>query len=1224
MAQFNEYRIWLTIDGDTYAMHDYNGDDLVRANSLTKTETLHRDLDPVQDKAEFTLDWRRSLANKLITTSPVNKVDDTTYEPNIITCEIQEKRPSDSEWYAWFYGYVRPVEEWNIDQDDQTISIEVLDNSRKLEKTSPGYSTVRDRTFHEIVEDFLEDAGYNSTERELVANFTPSGVANATLVSYSLKADEKTFKEAISELILPFGYVYRFNAAGQFELVRWITEDSNTAGTVNEENMVGSLKVDRDSARAGWEAVNTGASEIEIDVPAEMTDSYVQVALDSHVDEKWDSGNTKTIRVPLNPDLPGNAEDIIEVRYYKLDLHGERRIEKNFLWWETGHTWSSSNAAWRVTPTTDISAFDGKEKSGRWRIESATADTYASGIDKELVFDIKNLHDDGIRLKSILVTGEVDYTVIANTVTVSVPDAVSRDILQVLRDIDDAKKLETAFEKRAEESVFHYTFRSTVEFTVGDQLELSNSALNILTNVVVLDRVFTYDNDVLIWEYECEGSAEISDLVGQVTQPTLIKSRPSDQQLRSMQERLDEAVSEDGFVQKALSSNVIKGPVDEDGTQLPFIPGETALFLTDEFLGFYNADEDEWVAYIRNDAGVGKMRVGDDDHNMEWDGAELYVRGAANIDGTITAGSGIVSENYAAGSVGWQIDGDGNAEFRSGNIGGWLLADILKSAASGRRIELDPTNNRVAIFDDVEAKVVQGYLDGLPKNDGSGDWGPTDYGFWARQGDRLRIDGTVEQVNGDWILDKDSAFLLSQVGPDETPFNGARRLRFGATEIGVDEYAGGSWVRRVTVDASSGIKTHTVRGTNALLLYSGDYSDIVQDGYSVGRSVPSGGEAYRFEQSYADLVAGDDEWTTKQNLSFTTDCRYGEHAITGDGASGARLSRGPWDDLNLDEDFTIEWWFKLSSVTTADYTPMWSAMAGEQGIRLGILHLTSEYASDSYASGYWESTPTDYSGQLQLAAWYTGRWEYLMLGATTGTWRYIGIIPDGGNVRAVFDNGDMLVGPAIAGSAPWDMPIVPSVTWHMDSSLGQIVDMLYVNSQQSATVSDILDRATDEVGFGSIDNDQKLVLYAKNGLIVGAPIIDGLTVQDGGLTVESGGADIRDDVLTQRPGLTSSAVLNASGATSGDVFATLDPYIPTVGDTVLVRGGNAEKIDQYMTKIENWMLAERGSSTSITLYGWEHTQSSNSQDSVGVTAGASRAVSEGSSSVIGDVFMVVG
>jgi hypothetical protein len=94
---------------------------------------------------------------------------------------------------------------------------------------------------------------------------------------------------------------------------------------------------------------------------------------------------------------------------------------------------------------------------------------------------------------------------------------------------------------------------------------------------------------------------------------------------------------------------------------------------------------------------------------------------------------------------------------------------MFKSGASGTaRIELDQNLKRITVKDSTDAsKVVMGYLNGLAKNDGTGNWGAGDYGFWAASGDYLKIDGDVDYKSGDWIVRNDGSLLINNAA-DQT------------------------------------------------------------------------------------------------------------------------------------------------------------------------------------------------------------------------------------------------------------------------------------------------------------------------------------------------------------------------------------------------------------------------------------------------------------------------
>lgn len=57
--------------------------------------------------------------------------------------------------------------------------------------------------------------------------------------------------------------------------------------------------------------------------------------------------------------------------------------------------------------------------------------------------------------------------------------------------------------------------------------------------------------------------------------------------------------------------------------------------------------------------------------------------------GTLAPGIVIQSSDFVSGTSGWQIDGDGNAEFNDVTVRGTIIGSVFKTAASGQRLEID-------------------------------------------------------------------------------------------------------------------------------------------------------------------------------------------------------------------------------------------------------------------------------------------------------------------------------------------------------------------------------------------------------------------------------------------------------------------------------------------------------------------------------------------------------
>jgi len=121
------------------------------------------------------------------------------------------------------------------------------------------------------------------------------------------------------------------------------------------------------------------------------------------------------------------------------------------------------------------------------------------------------------------------------------------------------------------------------------------------------------------------------------------------------------------------------------------------------------------------------------------------------------------------GFLGYVVDTYGLAIGDSSKFLKYDPANGLRLGGAGvARIELDLDLARISVKDATDAtKTAMGYLNGLAKNDGTGNWGAGDYGFWAAAGDNLKIDGDAVYKSGDWIVENDGAFLINNAS-DQT------------------------------------------------------------------------------------------------------------------------------------------------------------------------------------------------------------------------------------------------------------------------------------------------------------------------------------------------------------------------------------------------------------------------------------------------------------------------
>ena len=164
----------------------------------------------------------------------------------------------------------------------------------------------------------------------------------------------------------------------------------------------------------------------------------------------------------------------------------------------------------------------------------------------------------------------------------------------------------------------------------------------------------------------------------------------------------------------------------------------------------YSAAEGQWI-FVGGGTFSGDLNAAGGTFSGDLNAA------GGTFSGNLSGASGTFSGNLSGATGSFS----GSITASSGNIAGWSIwSNLLRSAESGSRIELNASKNRISVFSSSNEKVAMGYLDGLPRNNGGGNFGAADYGFWARNGDRLVIDGEVSQEAQDWIIQSDAAVRL--------------------------------------------------------------------------------------------------------------------------------------------------------------------------------------------------------------------------------------------------------------------------------------------------------------------------------------------------------------------------------------------------------------------------------------------------------------------------------
>jgi len=689
--------------------------------SLAKTETLFdKEAKATINTVTFDLQMTTNIAQTLLELSNSAPVKVRIYK--------------DSSY--WFTGYMRPVTEFTVSNSEKIIKIECVDTSWLLSQRKLASTILRMPSDNMVV--CRSDGGSTSLVHVLLSaagwdwGYNVPDILDS-VAYYKADKESQTIFDLLCDLLYGFHRNFYIDEEGKFRIYDWGPSNITSAGIFNSNNIIEELKVERDdteydSVVAKWYQTTVLSNQMVVN----SDPLYGVVTLENYGDKfpsdgaewwDWSAENTDTKQVIGI----SNAT----ARYF---IHSVRYREG----WTPYNVWATGTYTDGSAPRLYLSfpiQHDYEKLRTKFQIYTVTSiDTRVCSFQvfADLVYRIK--------------MADVYYPANGRTNTKELK-------IDTLYSEAAANALVGAVYKRITIGSRKYRFKSLESANIGGYYTIQNAILNVSQIVRIVEKNTSIYNRQEIYEYYAEGAEAAGSVVTEIIPGVFIPGLPP-----AVVANITTLSQSDSLLPSGFLTTPIFGSLLENIEDI----GQSGLFFTKDYLGFYKWDEGSgtgtWNVRIKSD-GTFKF-LGDSDNYIEWDGSALLIQGTAR------------SANFVQGSSGWRITVDGNAEFNDvtirgtvyaseGTIGGWIIStDLLKSAASGARIELNQNKKRVSIFNAIEETVAMGYLEGLPKRDGSGYWGAGDYGFWAKQGDRLRIDGDVEYIKGDWLIQNDASYLI--------------------------------------------------------------------------------------------------------------------------------------------------------------------------------------------------------------------------------------------------------------------------------------------------------------------------------------------------------------------------------------------------------------------------------------------------------------------------------
>jgi hypothetical protein len=867
-------------------LHNYLGENIIRDGSVMLQRKLHKDLEPVQDKITWETLPRTTLSNTLLTV-PFDKIITVT-----VTLDGS----------PYFKGYLRPTMDFVV-ADDSTISFEALDNSWRIAKQlgpnmagtssySTGVLVIRGRnrngntlfadeqyynhkvcdpsnTSNSIVHKLLAAAGYSSAE------YSGLPTISNVISFFSEPANDRTIGEILEELLFSYGYVYYFDESGVFKIYNWMAEDATPTATVNNSSILSDpgLNVKRktdsnDGVEVKWYSIettpdkqvivhrNTGQSEMgSYPFPADESVSHPIAFAEGGL---LDGRNDIKVLGFSSAEL-----DYGYIKRYTLSGLGTyvyRQVNKSL----------DGNALYTAPTNNAYVDFSVGVLSADIQFKQAPATAYPDAPNGAIAW---------YTVRAIT-TYRVENPAIKTNESATKSLKVGGGVIY---DLTSARRLATALHRRVTDSLYEISFDSQQEYSLGQYITVNSPDLNATLTARITEVNFnSADQPVdgtLVYSYVAESVTEIGALIGVISGFNLAIVPTRDQSAAAT------AAANAGLTPSGSVLKTIEGYVLDESWQ----PLQDGLYLSHDYLGYYDKDGEEWTARIKND---GTFRFGGiGDNKVEWDGSDLTVKGAASIDGTITAGDGIQSSDYVAGSAGWRIDGDGTAEFDAANIRGTISAttgaiggwDVTATAleATDDSVSIRSDLRRVEVRDAVDVtKVALGYLSSIA------DYDATDFGLYVGPGASVGFSSGAAFEDGDYLINSDAAFIAESGGIESVRLgslgSGDIGLDIGGMKFGPVLGGGGATGTFESIVSGGGGATGTfdpvsggggaLYGTDAGLLYSladdrlyitgtlvaadGEFSGTVRAGTFIGGTIEGATITGRSEISVID-DAGD-------------------------------------------------------------------------------------------------------------------------------------------------------------------------------------------------------------------------------------------------------------------------------------------------------------------------------------------------------------------------------
>lgn len=426
----------------------YDVTTLVNTHTLHRTMTKHNELKPTTNTLDFSMEFDATVINNLLTNSDV---------------EIRVHKDGSD----WFTGTVRDNLRVKSVQQVESIQIECVDWSEKLKKRMKWTAALIDYDVLDMTTTANSIIHYLLTQQGDSISVKAGTASIAKTIPYYVNVDavdDKSYWDAITDLLFQFGYVWDFDESGDLTIYDFLPSSASSTATLDRTNTRESLQIERqreryDGVEVRWWELGSAVDAVvfrDTTGGGDGYDMYVEVA---------------------DGDFFPNADGETTYCEYK---YGDYEV-----------VYVSSPALNYSPSTLTQNAFTNYFRRAEVELENEVGST--------------------VPVTLFQITGDVVYKEQEHIVR-SEDYSTADDRLEIKADhifaAADAEKLSTGLKLYYSNADFKYEFQSMSALSPGDVVTVADDNLGLSTLCWVLSREDRLlNNDTLIYRYKLEGVA---------------------------------------------------------------------------------------------------------------------------------------------------------------------------------------------------------------------------------------------------------------------------------------------------------------------------------------------------------------------------------------------------------------------------------------------------------------------------------------------------------------------------------------------------------------------------------------------------------------------------------------------------------------------------------------------------------------------------------------------